>query len=294
MVSTVVTTVGPGQAASESQTYLNGVSGDYFSTLGIPILAGRGFGDVDGIGAPRTAIVNETLARRLWGQNDPVDRSLTLGTQTLGVIGVARDAKYDESTEASRPYLYVSLDQNPQLDRETLLVRSSGSPGAIARLVIEEIRALDTSLPVFDVRPMDQLLEDRADKQRGISVLLAAFGALALLLAALGLYGVMAYSVILRTPEIGIRIALGATPSQVTALMARDGIRLAVIGVVIGGLLAIPMAITVGALVFGIDIIDVAGFALTSGIMMAVVLVASVLPARRAARLDPLVALRMN
>jgi predicted permease len=294
MVSTVVTAAGPGEAAAEAQAYLNGVGAGYFSTVEIPILAGRAFVERDTLGAPRTAIVNQTLARRLWGQGNPIGRLLAIDTEMLQVVGVARDAKYDEAKETARPFLYLPIDQSPQLDRETLLVRSSSVSESMVRLALGEFRALDGSLPVFDVQPMGELLRNRADRQRAISSLLAAFGALALLLAALGLYGVMAYRVILRTPEIGIRIALGASPSDVTSLMAREGFRLAGLGLLLGGLLAVPMALAVGTLVFGVDITEVAAFALTCGVMLAVALVASVLPARRAARLDPVVALRMN
>jgi ABC-type antimicrobial peptide transport system permease subunit len=155
-----------------------------------------------------------------------------------------------------------------------------------------EIRALDAALPVFDVRPLETVLRDRADKQRGVSMLLAAFGVLALLLAALGLYGVMAYAVTKRMREMGVRMALGATPGQLTRLIATDGLRLALTGVAIGGLLALPLAQVLGALIFGVQIADLAAFVGTCALLVAVALVAAVLPARRAARLDPIVALR--
>ena len=136
------------------------------------------------------------------------------------------------------------------------------------------------------------VLRDRADKQRAVSALLAAFGTLALALAALGLYGVMAYAVTTRTREMGVRLALGATPAQLMRLIAGDGLSLALTGVVIGGLLALPLAQVLGALIFGVQIADLAAFAGTCALLVAVALVAAVLPARRAARLDPIVALR--
>jgi ABC-type antimicrobial peptide transport system permease subunit len=156
------------------------------------------------------------------------------------------------------------------------------------------VQALDPALPVFELQTLDGLLRERADKERGISVLLGAFGAMALLLASLGLYGVMSYAVTRRTREIGVRIALGATPSQVSSLIARDGLRLALTGVAIGGLLSLPMAYALGALLFGIQIADVAAFALTCGGLVGVAVFASWLPARRAARLDPVFALRTD
>jgi ABC-type antimicrobial peptide transport system permease subunit len=145
---------------------------------------------------------------------------------------------------------------------------------------------------VFDVRPFDTVLRDRADKQRGISALFAGFGLLALLLASLGLYGVMAYGVARRTREIGVRLALGATPGQLTRLIARDALRLALTGVVVGAALALPLARALGALIFGVQIADLATFAGTCALLVAVAMVAAILPARRASRLDPIVALR--
>jgi hypothetical protein len=211
---------------------------------------------------------------------------------TVQVIGVARDAKYDDATEDPRPFLYLSLGQHAQLDRETLIVRTAGPSALATTLVQAHIRALDPALPVFDVRPFETVLRDRADKQRGISALFAGFGLLALLLASLGLYGVMAYAVTRRTREIGVRLALGATPAQLTRLVAGDGLRLALTGVAVGAVLALPLAGVLGALIFGVQVADLATFAGTCGLLIAVAMVAAFLPARRAARLDPIVALR--
>jgi ABC-type antimicrobial peptide transport system permease subunit len=243
------------------------------------------------------AIVNQTLARRLWNSDDVVGRRLRLDegkAETLEVIGVARDSKYDEPTESPRAFMYLCLAQQAVFDADTLLVRASSfapvSPSAIAGA----IRALDPLLPVFDVRTFDAILRDRADKQRAMTVLFAGFGLLALLLAALGLYGVMAYATARRIREMGVRLALGATPAQLIALVARDGLRLALIGTVIGVSLAVPVARVLGALVFGIDVNDLAGCAGACGLLIAVALVAAVLPARRALRLDPIAALRAD
>jgi len=145
---------------------------------------------------------------------------------------------------------------------------------------------------VFDVRPLAAVLTERNDKERALSALLAGFGSLALLLAALGLYGVMAYAVAQRTREMGIRLALGATPSQLTSLIARDGLRLSALGAAIGVILSLPMAYALGALLFGIQIADVAGFAVICAVLVLVGTLAATLPARRVGRLDPLVALR--
>ena len=292
MVGTVIESTDVSGARAESQAYLNAAGPGYFETLEIPILEGRAFREGDGPGAPRVAIVNQTLARRLWGDADPLGRLITLGAHRLEVVGVTRDSKYDEPTEDPRPFLYTSLDQQSQLDRETVIVRTIAGPGSLVNAVPTTVRALDPTLPVFDVGSMSEVLRQRSDKERTISTLLGAFGAVALLLAALGLYGVMAYAVARRTREIGVRIALGATPLQVSSLITRDGMRLALKGVAIGGTLSLPMAYALGALLFGVQIADIAAFVGICGGLVGIAVGASAFPARRAAHLDPVSALR--
>ena len=293
MVSTVVTSTRDGGDRVEGRAYMSSIGPRYFSTLEIPLVRGRAIGDEDRRGAPGAAVVNETLARELWPGSDALGRILQFDEgYTVRVIGVARDAKYDDATEDPRPFLYLSLAQHAQLDRETVIVRTAGTAALATPLVQAQIRALDPALPVFDVRPFETVLRDRADKQRGISALFAGFGLLALLLASLGLYGVMAYAVTRRTREIGVRLALGATPAQLARLIAGDGVRLALTGVAVGAVLALPLASVLGALIFGVQIADLATFAGTCGLLIAVAMVAAFLPARRAARLDPIVALR--
>jgi predicted permease len=292
MVSTVVESTDDAGGPAESRAYLNGAGQGYFEALHLAIVRGRGFAETDGPGSGRVAVVNETLARRLWGAADPMGREITLGGTRLQVIGVARDSKYDEATEDTRPFLYTSLDQAAQLDREAVIVRTASAPAALSNALRASVHALDPALPVFELRTLDDMLRERADKERGISVLLGAFGAIALLLASLGLYGVMSYAVTRRTREIGVRMALGATPSHVSSLIAADGLRLALAGVAIGGTLSVPMAYALGALLFGVEIADVAAFSLICAGLVGIAVVASWLPARRAARLDPVFALR--
>jgi len=208
------------------------------------------------------------------------------------IVGVARDAKYDEATEDPTPFLYLALAQRSFLDRETLIVRYAANSSITGTVLRAEIRGLDVALPVFDVKSYDDVLRDRADKQRGISALFAAFGALALALACLGLYGVMSYAVTRRTHEIGVRLALGATPRQLMQLIARDGFRVTLTGVALGTVLALPLARALGALIFGVQIADLATFAATCGLLIVTAMAAAFLPARRAARLDPIAALR--
>ena len=292
MSSTIATSTGDGGEPVEGRAYLNAVGPRYFSTLEMPLVRGREIGEQDGRGAPGAAVINETLARQLWPGADPLGRTVRMDEAVVEVVGVARDAKYDEAAEKPRPFLFLSLAQHSPLDRDTVMVRVSDAPALAGAAIQAEIRALDPALPVFDVRPLEVVLKDRADKQRGVSALFAGFGLLALLLAALGLYGVMAYAVTRRTREMGVRLALGATPAQLMRLIAADGLRLALTGVAIGGTLSLPLAQVLGAMIFGVQIADLAAFAGTCALLVGVALVAAVLPARRVARMETMAALR--
>jgi hypothetical protein len=286
-----VKTVNGGEQV-ESRTFMSSVGPGFFRTMQIPLMQGRGIEANDGRGAPGVGVVNETLAHQLWPGSDPLGRTLQIDGGTVEIVGVARDAKYDEVTEDRRPFLYLALAQHSQLDREAVIVRLAPGATMTPAVLVSQVRALDPALPVFDVRPFDAVLRERADKQRAISALFAAFGVLALALASIGLYGVMTYAVARRTREIGVRLALGATPGQLVHLIAGDGLRLALTGVAVGSVLALPLVGALGALIFGVKLADLATFAATCALLVAVAMIAAMLPARRAARLDPIVALR--
>jgi predicted permease len=276
-------------------TFMNAVAPDYFSTMQIPIVRGRAIDERDARGAPRAAVINQTLARALWGDADPLGRTVRLLARTedaLQVVGVARDAKYDEPTEDRQPFVYLALAQAAAFDSETLIVRSAGGGPDPGRAIERAIRDLDPALPVYDVRPFSQILRDRIDKQRGLSLLFSAFGALALALAAVGLYGVMTYATARRARELGVRLALGATPAQLAAMVARDSLRLGALGTIAGTALGLPFARALGALLFGVQTGDAAVALAVCAALNAVVLGAALLPARRAASLDPIAALR--
>jgi len=294
MVSTIVNADDTDGRKLETRAYMSSVGAGYFRTMDIPVLRGRGIDEIDRRGSPDVAVVNETLARRLWPRMDPLGRMLQVDEQQVQIVGVARDAKYDEAVEDPRSFLYLSLAQHSSIDRETIIVRSSVAAIMTGLVLRDQIHALDPALPVFDVKSFDDVLRDRADKQRGISTLFAAFGGLALALASLGLYGVMSYAVTRRTHEIGVRLALGATPRQLIRLIAQDGLKLSIAGIAVGTILAYPLARALGALIFGVQIADLATFAAMCALLIIVAMAAALLPARRAALLDPLAALRTD
>jgi predicted permease len=286
----------PDSPDAEQSTFVNSVSPGYFRTLGIALLRGRDFDWGDRAGAPPVAIVNDTLARRLWDEGNPVGRTVRLAGEDaeIEVIGVARDSKYDEAGEDPRPHLYLPLAQRTFLPRTTLLLRSPAPVPAVVDLVKSEIRRLDPALPLFDVSSLERIVALRLDRQRSISALLTAFGGLALALAAIGLYGVMAFAVTHRTREIAVRLALGASPTQIVRQFVGDGLRLAATGAGLGTILALPLAPAAGSFVLGVSPFDVATFAIAASALTCVGLLATCVPAARALRIAPAVTLKVE
>jgi predicted permease len=295
IIATAVSLEGVDPDAGAVPVTLGSISPEYFATLGVPLVQGRDFAPADGPGAPLVVIVNETLARRLWPDQDPVGRRLRLyGREEplREVIGVAKDGKYDELTERPRSFLYFPERQHADLSDISLVVRTTGDPRPLAGALTAAVHELDPTLPIFRLETLEQSLVNRLDKERGASSLLGVFGTLALLLAALGLYGVMAYAVSQRTREIGIRVALGARQADVLRQFVGEGVRLAVVGVVIGLVLSVALTRVIAQFLYGVTATDVATFAAGALVLCVVAVAASWLPARRAARVDPMVALR--
>jgi len=272
------------------------VSPEYFDVMPMPVVAGRAFSDRDDRSAPAVAIVNESLAARLWPGERPVGKRLRLGGPNeplRDVIGVVRDSKYDDLTEAPRAFAYLPLAQDPQ-GYVSLVVRAAGDERAVRRPVQDAVQRLDPDLPVFNVRTFDEILASNVDKRRAASVPIGVFGVLTLLLASLGLYGVTAHDVTLRTREIGIRISLGAPPPQVVRLFVRQGVVLALIGVVSGIGISLAASRIFEAYLFGLDGRDASTLTSSAAVLALVALLACYLPARRATRVDPLHALRAD
>ncbi|MGI8499318.1 MAG: FtsX-like permease family protein, partial [Gemmatimonadaceae bacterium] len=268
----------------------------YFATIGTPLVAGRDLTPQDRRGAPGVAVVNEEMARRFWPGVSPLGKKISMEGPTgpfMTVVGVAHDGKYDELGERARPYLYVpEMQQKGFRSQMTLLVRSDGDPSALASPVSALIRTLDPALPVYGVQTLRQVLTERQQQKKAGSELMTAFGLLALALASLGVYGVMAYAVSRRTREIGVRMALGARERDVMRLFVGNGLRLTSIGTAIGLLLALGAARALRSTLLGLSAVDSVTFVSVALVIGAVGLLATWLPARRATRVDPVITLR--
>lgn len=265
----------------------------YFRTIGIPLLRGRDFNDADRDGSVRVAIVNQTLADRLWPSEDPIGKRFRFYTDSFyhQVVGVVKTSKYMMLGEDPQPAAYVPLEQNAA-DAMALVLRTGGQPGGVLGTAQREIRAIDSRVPLTNPFTMREILRQSLWPARLAAIVLGVLGALALVLASVGVYGVMAYAVAQRTREIGVRMALGANRSQVLTMVLRQAMSLVVVGMVIGGAGALAVSRVVARLLFGLSTTDPVTFASVGAILLLVALVASWVPAWRASRLDPLLALR--
>jgi len=275
----------------EISIYYNRVGSEYLRTMGITIVAGRDFTDLDTADRPDVVIVNETVVRRYFSGRDAIGGRIRLGNRTLEVVGVARDGKYSSITEAPRSFMYMPVQQWYRADT-VLHVKASVDPGTLVPRLHEVLRSLDSNVPLFDVRTIAEQLSIAVFTQRMVASLLGAFGALALLLATVGLYGVIAAVAAQRTPEIGMRMALGATRRDIVAMIVGQGLSLTLTGVAIGLIAALGATRLFKSLLVGVSATDAPSFAVTTILLVTVALAAAYLPARRAARIDPLQALR--
>jgi putative ABC transport system permease protein len=269
------------------------VSPGYFKTMGIPLLRGRDFTDADGPDALRVTIVSQGTARRFWGDADPLGLTLRRSADPrtpFTVIGVAADVRSTSLTE-EYPALYYPMASRvwPLMD---VVVRTGGSPDTFLPAIRWKVREIDSELALANVRTMDQWVSNSAAQPRLNTVLLTVFAAVALLIASVGIYGVLAYSVSQRTGELGLRMALGATPGGVLGIVMGEGMRVALIGIGTGLLGGLALGRAVSSLVFGVPVRDAATFALVAAALAGVACAACAVPALRASRVDPLVALR--
>jgi predicted permease len=269
----------------------NVVGPRYFETMKIPLAAGREFTPLDTQQTQRALIVNETMVKRYWADRDAIGGRVRIGKDEYQVVGVVKDIKYSQIVEPAQPYMYLALDQF-YVSGINLHVRSAGEPGAVLASVRDVIRGLDPNLPIYDARTVEEHMQGAVFAQKMGANMLGAMGVLAVLLAAVGLYGVIAYAVSQRTQELGIRLALGAAPRDLLAMVLRQGLTLTAIGLVIGLSVAFAATGFMRSLLPGIAPRDPLTFVGVPLLLLAIAAIAALIPARRAGAVDPLVALR--
>jgi predicted permease len=280
-----------------SDTSFNVVGPDYFRTMGIPLVAGREFTIRDDASAPKVAVVNETFVRQFLAGREPLGRRFGWGVGNrvkpdIEIVGVARDSKYSSMREAAPAVYYVPYRQATRQSGLQFYVRTTGDPQALAPAVRHTVAAVDPSVPVRDLKTMRRQIEDNVRADRLLSVFTACFAGLASLLAAIGLYGVLAYDVSRRTREIGIRMALGARAAQVRRLVFRQVAVVLAVGTAAGVAAAAGAGKLLQAVLFGTVPWDPLVYAAALTLVVVMALVASYVPARRASSVDPMVALR--
>jgi putative ABC transport system permease protein len=272
------------------------ITPDYFRAMGITLLRGRFFNESDNDKSQPVIIVNATLAHRHFPNEDPIGKRLKLSKPTVkgpwrAIIGVVNDEKQDGLGAKVEHEVYESHLQNAQSDM-TLIIRTAIDPQSLVGAVREEIRALDRSLPLYDIKTMRAAIYESVARERFITLLLIVFATLALTLASVGIYGVMSYSVTQRTHEIGVRMALGAQTRDVLKLVVEEGGKLAAFGVAIGLSSAFALTRLMKTLLFGVSATDPVTFIAVALLLTIVALLACLIPARRAAKVDPMIALR--
>jgi putative ABC transport system permease protein len=276
------------------QTNYSAISPDYFKAMGIPLLAGRAFTEHDKQDAPRVAIISQTLAQRYFPGGDAIGKRINVQTGPESfreIVGIVGDVKQNGLTKETKPHTYEPFAQAPN-QFMTLIVRSTGEPSALVPAIRSQVLALDSELPLQRVTTFDRVIANSIRRQRFVSIVLAAFAGVALLLAAAGLYGVISYSVAQRTHELGIRVALGAQVKDVMRLVLRQGMTFVIAGELVGIIGAIALTRLLGGLLFGVTPTDGTTFIVVTIVLTLVALFACYIPARRATKVDPLVALR--
>lgn len=272
------------------------ISPDYFSAMGIAILKGRDFDERDAREGPKVTIIDERLAREYWPDEDPIGKRIRFGPPENNepwhtIVGVVREVKHQRLDATTRESVYLPFPQMP-MGGSSLAIRTSGRPETLITAVRAQIRELDPDLPVTLTMPMTEVVARSVWQPRLYTALFGVFAAVALILATVGIYGVMSYSVTQRTREIGLRMALGAQRQDVLKLVVGHGIVLATIGVGVGLVAAMVMTRLMSSLLFGVTATDPMTFAAVSVLLTGVALGACFIPARRAAKVDPMIALR--
>ena len=283
--------VPPGQP--KQQVDFNAVSPGYFETVGVPITRGREFNSRDVEGSPAVAVINEKFAARFWPGENPIGKSfdLTRPPRTVTTVGITTDTKFRSYRDTPRPEFYLPLAQH-YLPQATLEIRTAIPASQLAGAIRKQIQTLDPSMPLTDIRTMQARLDDSLSQERLLAGLASGMGTLALVLAAVGIYGVLSFTVSKRRREIGVRMALGARPFEIAGLVIRESAALTVTGLAIGAVGAFVLARLVSKLLYGVEPGDPASFAVAAAVLAAVGVVAAAVPAYRAAAVDPASTLR--
>ncbi len=273
------------------------ISPGYFGTMSIPLLKGRQLTDQDTETSPNVVVISETMARRFWPGEEPIGKRIAAGrAQTpedwIQVIGVVKDVRQFELNAEPRPQMYLSFRQAGFFAPRDLVVKTDVDPASMATTVRKAVWDIDKDQPVSNIRTMEEIFADSIARQRFSMLLLAIFAGVALVLAGVGIYGVMSYSVAQRTREIGIRMALGAQTGAVLKLAVGYGMKLVIVGIVVGLIAAFALTRVMLTLLFGVTATDPTTFTLISLLLVLVAALASYIPARRATKVDPMIALR--
>jgi putative ABC transport system permease protein len=291
-----------GESSERKGLWINkvGIGPDYFKVMSIPLLKGRSFTDRDTADSPGVVIISESFARSAWPDQDPIGKRLNIGfggETWREVVGVVRDVKHQEIGEPSSPSLYqpflqVSDKRRWFLGDMTFVVRTAADPKALTATLRSELANVDKDLPLYNVKVLNQVVSEQLTDPAFYTLLLASFSALALVLAAAGIYGVVSYATAQRTHEIGIRMALGARTGDVLRLVIRQGMALVVAGIAIGVVGAFALTHVLAKFLYQVTATDPETFVAISLMLALVAFVACYIPARRATKVDPLVALR--
>jgi putative ABC transport system permease protein len=275
------------------------VSPGYFATVGVPVIRGRAFTAADRPGGQRALLISQETARRFFPGEDPIGKRLTFGW-TQGderlageIVGIVGDVRQRSLSADVTPHVYAAFDQWP-LDEITVVMRTRGDPAVPLRAAQATVSRLDRDLPVYDAFTLEALVDRSLGQPRFYVTLLTVFAALALVLAVVGIYGIIAYTVQQRTREIGIRIALGASTGRVVGMVVRRGLALAAAGVLLGSIGAYVLSRVLRSLLYGVGERDPLTFIGVAVLLGVVAVVASWIPARRAAQVDPLLAMRAD
>jgi predicted permease len=282
---------------AESRTFpevsVRRVTAGYFPTMNVALVRGRLLQDSDSTVAPPVILVNEAAARRFFADQDPLGRQIRFWGTSRTIVGVVGNERIHGLVESAPPAVYTPLDQTPSIDGSgVLLVRAEGAPAALAASIRGAIRRQDPGLAIFGLEPLDETVARSVAERRFTMLVLGLLAGVSLLLAAAGIHGVLSYTVGRRTREIGIRLALGANPQRLRRLVIGEGVRLAVVGAVLGVLGALALSRLLSSLLFGVSSTDVVTFAAVPVLLCIVAAAAGYVPARRATKVDPLTAIR--